>query len=110
MSKNYDKEAFLAGYRAQRGLANKYGISAAMVSKLTKNAVKNLTEPANKQIEARLDLASRSEQEIHAIEHAVKFQLGILKDIELGTKRQARTRHARIRFKGTRKPRGLDMA
>lgn len=87
MAKNYDKEQLLADYRTgqytQRGLANKHGISAAMVSRLTKNAVKDLTEPVNKQIEARLDLAGRSEQEIQAIEHAVEFQLGILKDIEL---------------------------
>ena len=87
MAKNYNKQALLADYRAgnytQRSLADKYGISAAMVSKLTIDAEKDLIEPVNKQIEARLALEGKSEQEVKAINYAVEFQLGLLKDIEL---------------------------
>lgn len=87
MAKNYDKQKLLTDYRAgnytQRALADKYGISAAMVSKLTINTEKDLIDPVNKQIEARLALEGKSEQEIRAINYAVEFQLGLLKDIEL---------------------------
>lgn len=87
MTKNYDKQSLLADYRVghytQRALADKYGISVAMVSKITINSEKDLRDPVNKKIQARLALAGKSEQEIKAIEYAVEFQLGLLKDIEL---------------------------
>lgn len=87
MAKNYDKQALLADYRVghytQRALANKYDLSVAMVSKLTKNVEKDLMTQVNKQVEARLALAGKSERELKAIDHAVEFQISLLNDIEL---------------------------
>jgi len=87
MTKKYDREELLTDYRIGhytiRALANKHGISPAMVAKLTKNTDKDLVESVNKQLEARQALDGKSEQEIKAINYAVEFQWGLLKDIEL---------------------------
>jgi transcriptional regulator with XRE-family HTH domain len=87
MARKYDKDALLADYHTgiytQRQLADRHGISPAMVNRITKGLEKKTAELVNKKVEVNQESKQLSEQEVNAVNEAVHFKEQMLNDIQL---------------------------
>lgn len=87
MARKYDKDALLADYHTgiytQRQLADRHGISPAMVNRITKGLEKKTAELVNKKVEVNQESKQLSEQEVNAVNEAVHFKEQMLNDIKL---------------------------
>ena len=83
----YDKDALLADYHtgdySQRQLAKKHSISNGTVAGITRGLSKKSERLIQKKVEVEQELKLLNDLELSAIEHSVKFKLGLLNDIEL---------------------------
>ena len=79
MAKNYNKEALIADHKTgaytQRQLAHKYDISNSMVAKIVKGIPKELEQLVSADVYVKHTLASKSKQEVSAINEVVSREL-----------------------------------